>query len=107
MAGHITLEERELIAYRRAAGGSRRVIAGELGRSPSTISRALYEDVKIATRIHATIQSLRSSGEVPRIGSYLTGGSDGLSTPTAVASRATSSRNSFMSLRTLLFILAV
>ena len=44
MAGHLTLEERELIAYRRAAGGSRRAIAEELGRSPSTISRELWRN---------------------------------------------------------------
>lgn len=41
MAGHLTLGERELIAQRRAAGDSRRRIAEELGRSPSTISREL------------------------------------------------------------------
>jgi IS30 family transposase len=35
------LEERELIALRRAAGGSQRGIAEELDRSPSTISREL------------------------------------------------------------------
>jgi IS30 family transposase len=39
--GHLTLEEREWIAQGRAAGGSRRAIAAELGRSPSTISREL------------------------------------------------------------------
>ena len=44
MASHLTLEERELIAYRRAAGGSRRAIAEELGRSPSTISRELWRN---------------------------------------------------------------
>ena len=41
MANHLTLEEREWIAQWCAAGRSRRAIAGELGRSPSTISREL------------------------------------------------------------------
>jgi len=41
MASHLILEERELIALRCAAGGSRRAIAEELDRSPSTISREL------------------------------------------------------------------
>lgn len=44
MASHLTLEERELIAYRYVAGGSRRAIAEELGRSPSTISRELWRN---------------------------------------------------------------
>lgn len=41
MAGHLTLEEREVIAQQHAAGKSRRVIAEELGRDPSTVSREL------------------------------------------------------------------
>jgi IS30 family transposase len=41
MAGHVTLEERELIAHGRAAGKTRRTIAAELSRDPSTISREL------------------------------------------------------------------
>jgi IS30 family transposase len=41
MASHLTLEERELIAQWRAARQSQRVIAEELDRSPSTISREL------------------------------------------------------------------
>lgn len=41
MAVHLTLEERELIAQKRAAGESRRAIARDLGRSPGTISREL------------------------------------------------------------------
>jgi transposase, IS30 family len=44
MANHLTLEEREVIAQRRAAGGSRRAIAEALGRSPSTISRELWRN---------------------------------------------------------------
>jgi len=41
MAGHLTLEEREVIAQKHAAGRSGRAIARELGRDPSTISREL------------------------------------------------------------------
>jgi IS30 family transposase len=41
MASHLALQERELIARWRAAGQSRRVIAEELDRRPSTISREL------------------------------------------------------------------
>jgi IS30 family transposase len=41
MAGHLTLEEREVVAQRHAAGASRRVIAEELGRDPTTIGREL------------------------------------------------------------------
>jgi IS30 family transposase len=41
MASHLALQERELIAQWRAAGQSRRVIAEELDRRPSTISREL------------------------------------------------------------------
>ena len=41
MAGHVTLEEREVLAQRRAAGASMRMIAMELDRNPSTISHEL------------------------------------------------------------------
>lgn len=41
MAGHLTLEEREVVAQRHAAGASLRTIAWEIDRSPSTISREL------------------------------------------------------------------
>lgn len=41
MSGHLTLEEREVVAEWHAAGASQRAIARELGRNPSTISREL------------------------------------------------------------------
>jgi len=41
MYKHLTLEEREVVAQRRAAGASLRTIAEELDRSPGTLSREL------------------------------------------------------------------
>ena len=41
MYGHLTLEEREVVAQRRAAGASLRTIAEEVGRAPGTLSREL------------------------------------------------------------------
>jgi IS30 family transposase len=41
MAGHLTLEEREVIAQRDAAGDSRQMIAERIGRDKGTISREL------------------------------------------------------------------
>jgi len=39
MAGHLTLEEREIIAHEHRAGKMQTQIADRLGRSKSTISR--------------------------------------------------------------------
>ena len=41
MAGHLTLEEREIIAHEHRAGKMQTQIADRLGRSKSTISREL------------------------------------------------------------------
>ena len=41
MASHLTLEEREIIAHMHRAGKMQVQIADRLGRSKSTISRAL------------------------------------------------------------------
>jgi len=41
MAGHLTLEEREIIAHEQRAGKMQTQIADRLGRSKSTISREL------------------------------------------------------------------
>src|SRR5271157_6594292 len=41
MAGHLTLEEREVIAHEHRAGRMQTQIADRLGRSKSTISREL------------------------------------------------------------------
>jgi transposase, IS30 family len=44
MAHHLTLQEREVVAQRRAAGCSQREIARQLGRDPATISRELHRN---------------------------------------------------------------
>jgi len=63
MPEHLTIEEREVVAQRVAAGVSRRAIAEELRRSPSTISRELRRNRSCSgyfpARAHAKAQQRR------------------------------------------------
>jgi IS30 family transposase len=70
MSGHLTLEEREVIAQRNASGKFPTAIAEELGRDTSTISRELRRNRSqtgyFPARAHATAQQRRRERPLAR-----------------------------------------
>jgi IS30 family transposase len=70
MSGHLTLEEREVIAQRNASGKFPTAIAEELGRDKSTISRELRRNRSqtgyFPARAHATAQQRRRERPLAR-----------------------------------------
>jgi IS30 family transposase len=63
MAGHLILEEREIIAHEHRAGKMQTQIADRLGRSKSTISRELRR------RSHCVAASIAGGPTARRAGS--------------------------------------
>lgn len=70
MAGHLTLEEREVVAQRKAEGWLQKDIARELGRDKSTISRELSRNRSpngyFPARAHAKAEQRRRERPLTR-----------------------------------------